>query len=291
MVNARLFGHARGAFTGAVKEGHGVFDAAEGGTLLLDEVAELPLDTQARLLRVLEEGTYTRVGDEQTPRRANVRIIAATHRDLGAMTRERQFRDDLLFRLNVLQVRVPALAERLQDIEDLAYTLHAKLGRKHHRAFPVLRPEHVATLQTYDWPGNVRQLRTILERALLLGMLDRLNDLLCEERQMYGQTEPGSISSGEPTIALAPAPDLSPPADSLLSLGEVLSLREANRRHIQAALQIMNGNVTRAARALGISVNRLKRLAMQPKGKFKSGREWRHFPCKIAKSSNRYLSL
>lgn len=167
LVENELFGHERGAFTGADRRHSGRFEQASGGTLFLDEVGELPLAVQGKLLRVLEERTFERVGGGK-PVRADVRMVAATNRPLDEMVAAGTFRADLYFRLNVFPVALPALRERASDIPELARHLLATLATRHHRTAPELTDEGVELLATQSWPGNVRELSNVLERALIL---------------------------------------------------------------------------------------------------------------------------
>jgi DNA-binding NtrC family response regulator len=162
LIESELFGHVRGAFTGAVSDRAGAFERADGGTLFLDEVGELSRELQPRLLRALERGQVKRVGANEY-RTVNVRVVAATHRDLRALTREGRFREDLYHRLAVLAVRLPALRERPEDIPELAEHFLARLGRPE-----ALGPQGLARLASYGWPGNVRELRNVIERAVSL---------------------------------------------------------------------------------------------------------------------------
>ena len=178
LLESELFGHVKGAFTGAHSETKGKVAAADGGTLFLDEIGDLPLDIQAKLLRLLQEREYERVG-EAKPRRANVRVISATNRDLAAAVKDGKFREDLYYRLNVISLRLPALRERVQDIARLAL-LHLQFIATHAgkkaRAFS---PDALAAMQTYGWPGNLRELRNVIERAVILseGEVIRAADL------------------------------------------------------------------------------------------------------------------
>jgi transcriptional regulator with GAF, ATPase, and Fis domain len=174
LFESEFFGHIRGSFTGAVKDRAGRFETAEGGTIFLDEVGEIPLDIQNRLLRVLQEKRYERVGDDRT-RRADVRIIAATNRDLKKAIAAGRFREDLYFRLNVFPIQVPPLRERLDDIPSLAKHFVDHSTRDLKCAKPRLTRAGIAKLQSYDWPGNVRELRNVIERGVILargGALD-----------------------------------------------------------------------------------------------------------------------
>lgn len=164
LLEGELFGHARGAFTGADTAREGRFEAADGGTLLLDEIGEVPLNAQVKLLRVLQEREIERLG-ENKPRKVDVRILAATHRDLLGMVRKGDFRADLYYRLRVLPVHVPALRDRREDIPLLAHTLLANLRSRHKGGEIYVSPETLDKLSSYDWPGNVRELSNALEYA------------------------------------------------------------------------------------------------------------------------------
>lgn len=166
LLEAELFGHSKGAFTGATAERPGRFEAADGGTLLLDEIGEVPLGTQVKLLRVLQEKEVVRLG-ENSPRKVNVRIIAATHRDLSAMVKSGEFRSDLYYRLRVLPLRVPSLRERRDDIPLLASSILSGLTRHYNRKDVTLSMQATDLLLSYDWPGNVRELVNAMEYALV----------------------------------------------------------------------------------------------------------------------------
>jgi len=173
LLESELFGHVKGAFTGALRDHPGRIAACEGGTLFLDEIGDLPLRLQPKLLRVLEDKEYERVGDLVT-RKADVRIIAATSLDLEEAVKERRFREDLVYRLNVVEIVVPPLRERREDILPLAERLLAFFARQNHRRLQGFSAEARGRLQDYDWPGNVRELRNTMERAVLLGSGERL---------------------------------------------------------------------------------------------------------------------
>ena len=167
LLESELFGHVRGAFTGAHSDTKGKVAAADGGTLFLDEIGDLPLEIQAKLLRLLQEREYERVG-EAKPRRANVRVISATNRDLAAAVKEGKFREDLFYRLNVISLRLPALRERVQDIDRLAL-LHLKFIASHAgKKALTFSPGALTAMQSYGWPGNLRELRNVIERAVIL---------------------------------------------------------------------------------------------------------------------------
>ncbi len=174
LVDSELFGHERGSFTGAVQARRGWFERADGGTLFLDEVGELPLAAQVRLLRVLQDGEFERVGGQEV-RHADVRVVAATHRDLPTMVRAGQFREDLWYRLSVFPVRLPPLRERLDDLPALARHFAAQAGGRLGWSGVQPTDEDIRELAAYDWPGNVRELAAVVERAVLLGHGQRLD--------------------------------------------------------------------------------------------------------------------
>lgn len=174
LYESEFFGHVKGAFTGAVKDRAGRFELAHAGTLFLDEVGEIPLELQSKLLRVLQEGTYERVGDEKT-QKVDVRIVAATNKDLKKEVEQGRFREDLYYRLNVFPIEVPPLRKRIDDIPLLASHFLTLAAKKFRSSQPRLTKANVLTLQNYDWPGNVRELQNILERAIITsrsGILD-----------------------------------------------------------------------------------------------------------------------
>lgn len=166
LYESEFFGHAKGAFTGAVRDRAGRFELAHGGTLLLDEVGEIPLELQSKLLRVLQEGTYERVGEERT-REVDVRVIAATNRDLKAEVDAGRFRQDLFYRLNVFPIEVPPLRKRKEDIPLLANLFLERAASRFKRPCKALSQGHLLALQAYDWPGNVRELLNVIERAII----------------------------------------------------------------------------------------------------------------------------
>lgn len=167
LIESELFGHEKGAFTGAVSARNGLIEAADGGTLFLDEIGELPLEAQARLLRVLQEGEIRRVGSTQS-RKVNVRLVAATHRNLRALTRTGQFREDLFYRLNVVQLKLPPLRERGNDIAGLTDTLLQKIAEKLGKPKLNITEDAMHAIRRYTWPGNVRELENAIERGGIL---------------------------------------------------------------------------------------------------------------------------
>ncbi len=173
LLESELFGHVKGAFTGAVRDNAGRIAACEGGTLLLDEIGDLPLPLQPKLLRFLQDREYERVGDSAT-RKADVRILSATNTDLEKAVREGRFREDLLYRLNVIQIPMPALRDRMEDIPPIAERLLAFYGRVHHRRFLGFGEDAREALLAYSWPGNLRELRNVVERASILCTSERV---------------------------------------------------------------------------------------------------------------------
>ena len=238
LVESILFGHEKGAFTGAVKQVKGAFERANRGTLLLDEISEMRLDLQAKLLRALQENEFERVGGA-APVRVDVRVIATTNRDLPVEVDEGRFRQDLYYRLNVLPMRVPALRERPDDIPRLAHHFARKVALDLGRPVPSFTPEGIEMLRSYGWPGNVRELAHAVERAVILAKGVELGpeafDLL------------GSAPSGA-------GPSLPEGAVVLHSL----RVDEAESVLIDAALDRTDGNRTQAAALLGMSVRTLR---------------------------------
>jgi len=230
LVNADLFGHARGAFTGADRERPGRFEVADNGTLFLDEIGELPLTVQAKLLRVLEDGRVERLGESGRARTVNVRVIAATNRNLARAVSDGFFREDLFHRLDVLPLTAPPLRERRQDIAGLARS--AWTGRALDRA-------SLAALEDYHWPGNVRQLRKLLDRA-------RAFD------------QPVAEALAEEQTRLAAASAATAPASLPATADGIEPLDRFRRRYALRALEILGGNRSATARALGVTVNTLK---------------------------------
>jgi DNA-binding NtrC family response regulator len=206
LFESEFFGHAKGAFTGAIKDRAGRFEAAAGGTLFLDEVGEIPLELQSKLLRVLQEKTYERVGEEKT-RQADVRIVAATNQDLKKEVAARRFREDLYYRLNVFPLKVAALRERKEDIPLLATHFVELLAKELECPKPRLTRAGIETLQGYDWPGNVRELRNVIERAVIFARGEALDfdlpltgssvDLTSFEPRNSDQAEPEYLTESQ----------------------------------------------------------------------------------------------
>jgi transcriptional regulator with PAS, ATPase and Fis domain len=245
LLEGELFGYEKGAFTGAVQARPGLFEAAHGGTVLLDEIGELPMGFQVKLLRVLEERSVLRVG-ARAPRHVDVRFIAATHRNLEAEIARGAFRQDLFFRLDGFTLTIPPLRARVSEIADLAGIFIATAQRQLDRALvPVLSPEALALLERYPWPGNLRELRNAMERAVVLCAGDTL---LPEHLPAKIAAHPDRRDSG-----ITPAPD-APATLRIESHEELVAAKEAlEYRRIVEALNQCGGNQTRAAKLLDIS--------------------------------------
>ena len=245
LLEAELFGHSKGAFTGATTDRPGRFEAADGGTLLLDEIGEVPLGTQVKLLRVLQEREVVRLG-ENHPRKVNVRIIAATHRDLPAMVKSGEFRTDLYYRLRVLPLRVPPLRERREDVPLLAGTILSGLTSHYKREDIPLSPQAMDVLLGYDWPGNVRELANALEYALVHA----------DGAAILPRHFPAELRSAVP---LTTAPEGQ--GEALLTRYYRGSAEESEKELILAKLTEAGGNKSVAAEKLGMSRTTLwKRL-------------------------------
>lgn len=204
LFESEFFGHVRGAFTGAVKDRVGRFELADAGTLFLDEVGEIPLELQSKLLRVLQEGQFERVGDERT-RTVQVRLIAATNRDLLAEAKAGRFRLDLYYRLSVFPVEVPPLRERLEDVGALAEHFIQQASRRLGVSRPRVTKLHVQELQAYDWPGNVRELQNVIERAIILAKGGKLQFDLpgrLVHHRMFGTLAPAPVQDGAEELSL-----------------------------------------------------------------------------------------
>ena len=263
LVESALFGHERGAFTGAVKRVAGAFERAHRGTLLLDEISEMRLDLQAKLLRVLQEQEFERVGGS-APIRVDVRIIATTNRDLAAEVAAGRFREDLYYRLSVIPVMVPPLRARLEDVPALAVRFAARTAAELGKEFAGIHPDATALLQRHAWPGNVRELQHAVERAVILGADPVLGAHLFAGHRV-GPAEPHT-PPGVPRIGLAAAPRLAgsagAEADSVVLRS--LNIDEAERTLIERALTAAGGNRTRAAELLGINVRTLRNKLNTP---------------------------
>ena len=244
LLESELFGHVKGSFTGAVKDRAGRFEAADGGTIFLDEVGEVPAHTQVKLLRVLQTREIERVGDNRS-RAVDVRMIAATNADLDAAVRKGDYRDDFYFRLKVITIRMPALRERRSDIPALAEHFRVMYAERHGRDVTGFTPEAMDMLRAYDWPGNVRELENTVEAAVVL----------CEDGTIGVEVLPEEIGGGQRVDDL--------PDGDTITLPAGVSLPEAEKRIILDTLQRCGGNKTAAARILGIGLRTLYRKLEQ----------------------------
>ncbi len=265
LVESELFGHERGAYTGADSRVLGKVEAADGGTLFLDEIGELPLALQGKLLRFVQERKFERVGGRETLA-ADVRIVAATNRDLAAMANAGQFRSDLYFRLRVVEIVIPPLRERGgEDIVDLASHFVDQFARRYRKGTLRLAGAAKPALMAYAWPGNVRELENTIERAVVLceGPTISVRDLGLERRTtaVMAAVVPSDSMIGMPAFGSSTGVAAAPAApDGAITLPDDLPLEEAERRYAVAVLERCDGNQSAAARALGISRNKLARL-------------------------------
>ncbi len=235
LLENELFGHKAGAFTGAVKDSKGIFEEANNGTVFLDEIGEMPLDLQAKLLRVLESGEFLKVGDSK-PTKINVRIIAATNRDLLNEIENGNFREDLYYRINIFNISLPPLRERIIDIEELAKYFLYKFSQKSGKKITAISSDYLEALKQHSWKGNIRELRNVIERSIILSDTSELNiDSLPSEFH-----QPDSNGSSGKTLS-------------------AFELASAEKIHIQKVLNYTNGNKTKTAELLGIALTTLYR--------------------------------
>ncbi|MHC4547346.1 MAG: sigma-54-dependent transcriptional regulator [Planctomycetota bacterium] len=245
LLEAELLGHEKGAFTDAKARRRGVFEAADGGTVFLDEIGDMPLSLQAKLLGVLEDRTFSRIGSTETIR-VDVRIIAATHRDLDRHVAEGRFREDLVYRLRVVPIVIPPLRERVADILPLAESFLQRFNREFGRDVERIMPEAEERLKGHSWPGNVRELRNAIERAMLFthGRELRPDDLMLD---------PGYRPRAAATTS-APLPG----ADPFVLPAEGIKLDELEDHLVRQAMERAGGNKSRAAKILGISRDQIR---------------------------------
>ncbi|MHC4161676.1 MAG: sigma-54-dependent transcriptional regulator [Planctomycetota bacterium] len=246
LLEAELLGHEKGAFTDAKARRRGVFEAADGGTVFLDEIGDMPLSLQAKLLGVLEDRSFSRIGSTETIR-VDVRIIAATHRDLDRHVAEGRFREDLLYRLRVVPIVIPSLRERLADVLPLAESFVQRFNREFSRDVERLTRDAEETLKSYAWPGNVRELRNVVERAMLFAQGRELAaaDLLLD---------PGYRPRGP----VVPTPAAPRGSDPFVLPAEGIRLDELEDQLVRQAMERAAGNKSRAAKILGISRDQIR---------------------------------
>ena len=258
LMEAELFGHVRGAFTGAVADRPGAFKVASGGTLFLDEIGDLSAKGQGDLLRVLEDGVYRPVGGSE-PVRADVRVVAATNRDLARMANEGRFREDLLYRLNIVELHLPPLRERAEDVPALVDSFNAHFAARHARRPKTFTPAFMAALQRHTWPGNIRQLRNLIERLVVTVRESTIDAEYAPPPPAFGRakTEPGPAATtmdaarGE-TGAPAPA-GVPGEGEPLFTVRAGMSLAEVEALMIRHTLEKVTKHRTEAAKRLGLS--------------------------------------
>jgi transcriptional regulator with PAS, ATPase and Fis domain len=250
LLESELFGHVKGAFTGATVSKAGKFELAQGGTLLLDEIGEMPMNLQPKLLRALQEREFERLGDTRTTS-VNIRVIATTNVNLYKMVEENRFRADLYYRLNVIPLSLPPLRERPHDIPVLAEFFATEFARQSERQVPKLQPEFVTCLQRQSWPGNVRELANFMKRVVALSDSSELGaEFLAAEQleQKYAQT---ATWSRPPAVCVG------------------TSMREVERQLLEETLAVTGGNRTRAAQMLGVSLrtirNKIREYGLPPR--------------------------
>ncbi|MBL7077577.1 MAG: sigma-54-dependent Fis family transcriptional regulator [Kiritimatiellae bacterium] len=246
LLESELFGHEKGAFTGAVSRRKGRFELADGGTLFLDEISEIDASIQVKLLRVLEERTFERVGGDETIE-TDIRLITATNKDLKTLVKEGKFREDLFFRLDVVNITLPPLRERVGDVPMLCSHFLQEFSESNNREISGFTPDAVTILSNYNWPGNVRELRNTIEKMVVLSRGDRLSarDIPANIRE--------AVKASGPAVVL--------PSGDTMHGGDSLAATE--QRMIMATLKKLNGNRTKAAEELGISRRTLHRKLKQ----------------------------
>jgi len=261
LLESELFGHVKGAFTNAIRDKVGRFEAAHGGTLFLDEIGDISLDVQTKLLRVLQEMTFERVGSSE-PVRVDVRLIAATHQDLEALIRQGRFREDLFYRLNVFPITLPPLRERAEDVPELALHFLRLYARRAGKPLAGIDDDALCCLKAYPWPGNVRQLENVIERAVVIAEGPLLT---------VGELPPELVEAVEPRPAAANGNGKDHSQAPLALVAAAAGAEEAERdrrerEHLVRVLAAAGGNKAEAARALGMArstlVSRLKRLGL-----------------------------
>jgi DNA-binding NtrC family response regulator len=239
LLESELFGHEKGSFTGATGTHKGAFERADGGTLFLDEIGDAPASVQVKLLRALEEKEVRRVGGREAFK-VNVRLVSATNKDLDAMVREGTFREDLFYRLNVVTLRVPPLRERKADIRPMADRFIVRAASENGKTIAEVKPDFYTALEAYDWPGNVRQLRNIVESAVLL-------------------SPGGVLTAASVNVPSTRARDDTPLLPGPLAIPDGMTLEQIERAVLAAKLQQNDGNRTLTADQLGLSRRTIQR--------------------------------
>jgi two-component system response regulator HydG len=245
LLESELFGHVKGSFTGAIANKKGLFEVANGGTMFLDEIGEIPLSTQVKLLRVLQEGEVKRVGSNETVH-VDVRIVAATNADLQSMMRKGTFREDLYYRLNVISVRLPPLRDRREDIPMLAYHFLKKYNARMGKKVEKISPEALALLQGYKWVGNVRELENVMERAVVLVHGDTVEPAALPAN--VAEATPTGIEDGRSLVNLP------------YTKAKRLALMSFEKRYLTTLLAKSGGNISRASREAGIDRSNFRRI-------------------------------
>lgn len=249
LLESELFGHVRGAFTGADKDKKGLIEAADGGTVFLDEIGEMPATMQVKLLRVLQERKYRRVGGTEESS-SDIRVIAATNRDLPKLIGEGKFREDLFYRLNVIPLAMPSLRDRLEDVSLIAEHFLRKYTREMGKSIHGFSPEALAALRAYQWPGNVRELENVVERAVALE----------SETHVQVATLPANLREGRPATP-RPGANGETVAEAGAGFNLERHLQDIERSHLERALERANGVQTHAADVLGLSFRQFRYLA------------------------------
>ncbi len=265
LLEAQILGHEKGAFTDAKERRRGVFEAADGGTVFLDEIGDMPLALQAKLLGVLEDRTFCRVGSTD-PIRVDVRIVAATHRDLFAAVEAGQFREDLLYRLRVVPIVIPPVRDRLKDIVPLTDVFIRDFNREFGRSIKGLTPAAEESLRAHSWPGNVRELRNVIERAMLFAETERLDapDLLLapvyRPRSLRAAPQTASVPAATGSTVQVAAPAAPQPTDErpFILPSQGVDLEKLENDLVRQALDHAGGNKSRAAKLLGISRDQIR---------------------------------
>jgi two-component system response regulator HydG len=251
LLESELFGHVKGAFTGANRDHKGLFEAANGGTIFLDEIGDIPLSTQVRLLRVLQEGELKRVGSTDAVK-VDVRVIAATHRDLPKLVRAGKFREDLFYRLNVIAIPLPPLRDRLDDVPLLAHHFVGRYADRLGKKVRTLAPQAIELLCAYRWPGNVRELENAIERAVVLCRGDTVQ---------AGDLPPSVTGRTAPVLReISPAGDDAELLAQSYATAKDNALRNFEKRYVEALMRACDSNISAAARKAGMDRSNFKRV-------------------------------